>query len=118
MICFWVFCVQKKCCCEGSFMLKFKKIEFCFDDFVVYLIYGVGWIVLIEEQEIVGLCLEMFVILFEKDKMILCVFIVCVLEIGMCGLLSFDLVDCVFEMLKGKVCVKCVMWLCCVQEYE
>ena len=52
-------------------MTKTKKPEFRPNDFVVYPAHGVGKIVSIEEQEIVGIHLELFVISFEKDKMTL-----------------------------------------------
>ena len=52
-------------------MSKTKKNEFHPDDFVVYPAHGVGRIVSIEEQEVAGLRLEMFVISFDKDKMTL-----------------------------------------------
>ena len=42
-------------------MSKSKKNEFRPDDFVVYPAHGVGRIVSIEEQEVAGLRLEMFV---------------------------------------------------------
>ena len=48
-----------------------KKNEFRPDDFVVYPAHGVGKIVSIEEQEVAGMSLELFVISFEKDKMTL-----------------------------------------------
>ena len=41
------------------------------DEYVVYPAHGVGQIVSIEEQEIAGLTLELFVISFAKDKMTL-----------------------------------------------
>ncbi|MCB2121166.1 MAG: CarD family transcriptional regulator, partial [Rhodobacteraceae bacterium] len=50
-------------------MTKTKKTDFRPDDFVVYPAHGVGKIISIEEQEIAGLKLELFVISFEKDKM-------------------------------------------------
>ena len=52
-------------------MTKTKKSDFRPNDFVVYPAHGVGRIMLIEEQEIAGLRLELFVISFEKDKMTL-----------------------------------------------
>src|SRR5579864_2484016 len=48
-----------------------KKHEFKAGDFVVYPTHGVGRIQKVDEQEIAGLKLELFVIAFEKDKMIL-----------------------------------------------
>ena len=53
-------------------MSKTKKpTEFRPNDFVVYPAHGVGRIISIDEQEVAGLRLEMFVISFEKDKMTL-----------------------------------------------
>jgi CarD family transcriptional regulator len=52
-------------------MSKAKKSEFRPDDHVVYPAHGVGQIISIEEQEIAGIKLELFVISFEKDKMTL-----------------------------------------------
>ena len=52
-------------------MSKPKKMEFRPNDFIVYPAHGVGQIISIEEQEIAGLTLELFVISFEKDKMTL-----------------------------------------------
>ena len=39
------------------------------NEFIVYPAHGVGQIVAIEEQEVAGHKLELFVIDFEKDKM-------------------------------------------------
>lgn len=99
-------------------MSKAKKTEFRPDDFVVYPTHGVGRIVSIEEQEIAGLRLEMFVISFEKDKMTLRVPTSRATEIGMRGLSTPDLIDRAFETLKGKARVKRAMWSRRAQEYE
>ncbi|MGM2783158.1 CarD family transcriptional regulator, partial [Bacillus cereus group sp. Bce022] len=88
------------------------------DDFVVYPAHGVGRIISIEEQEVAGLCLEMFVISFEKDKMTLRVPTARATEIGMRGLASPDLIDKALETLKGKARVKRAMWSRRAQEYE
>ena len=40
-------------------------------EFIVYPAHGVGQIVMIEEQEVAGARLELFVINFVKDKMTL-----------------------------------------------
>ena len=47
------------------------KQNFKASEFVVYPAHGVGQIVAIEEQEVAGFKLELFVISFSKDKMIL-----------------------------------------------
>jgi len=48
-----------------------KKHEFKTNDHVVYPTHGVGKVSGIEEQEVAGLKLELFIIEFEKDKMTL-----------------------------------------------
>ena len=53
-------------------MAKNKQYgEFRIGDFVVYPAHGVGKITTVETQEIAGTKMELFVILFEKDKMTL-----------------------------------------------
>ena len=99
-------------------MSKTKKNEFHPDDFVVYPAHGVGRIVSIEEQEVAGLRLEMFVISFDKDKMTLRVPTARATEIGMRSLASPDMVDRALETLKGKARVKRAMWSRRAQEYE
>jgi len=99
-------------------MTKTKKTEFRPDDFVVYPAHGVGKIMSIEEQEIAGLRLELFVISFEKDKMTLRVPTHKALDIGMRGLSTPDVVSKALETLKGKAKVKRAMWSRRAQEYE
>ncbi|MEX1660993.1 CarD family transcriptional regulator [uncultured Thioclava sp.] len=99
-------------------MTKTKKSEFRPDDFVVYPAHGVGKIMSIEEQEIAGLKLELFVISFEKDKMTLRVPTHKATEVGMRGLSSPDIVTKALETLKGKAKVKRAMWSRRAQEYE
>lgn len=99
-------------------MSKSKKSEFRPDDFVVYPTHGVGRIVSIDEHEVAGLRLEMFVISFEKDKMTLRVPTARATEIGMRGLSSVDLVGRALDTLKGKARVKRAMWSRRAQEYE
>ncbi len=99
-------------------MSKTKKNEFRPDDFVVYPAHGVGRIVSIEEQEVAGLRLEMFVISFEKDKMTLRVPTHKATEIGMRPLSAPDVVSKALDTLKGKAKVKRAMWSRRAQEYE
>ncbi|AXC50623.1 CarD family transcriptional regulator [Paracoccus suum] len=99
-------------------MTKSKKSEFRPDDFVVYPAHGVGRIVSIDEQEVAGLRLEMFVISFEKDKMTLRVPTARASEIGMRQLSSPDLIERALDTLKGKARVKRAMWSRRAQEYE
>ncbi|MFT3688761.1 CarD family transcriptional regulator [Paenirhodobacter sp.] len=99
-------------------MIKTKKAEFRPDDFVVYPAHGVGKIISIEEQEIAGLRMELFVISFEKDKMTLRVPTAKALDIGMRSLSTPDVVTKALETLKGKAKVKRAMWSRRAQEYE
>lgn len=99
-------------------MTKTKKPEFRPDEFVVYPAHGVGRILSIEEQEIAGFKLELFVITFEKDKMTLRVPTHRALDIGMRQLSSPDVVSKALETLKGKARVKRAMWSRRAQEYE
>ena len=99
-------------------MTKTKKTEFRPDDFVVYPAHGVGKIISIEEQDIAGLRMELFVISFEKDKMTLRVPTAKALDIGMRSLSTPDVVLKALETLKGKAKVKRAMWSRRAQEYE
>lgn len=99
-------------------MTKTKKPDFRPDEFVVYPAHGVGRIISIEEQEIAGLHMELFVISFEKDKMTLRVPTHKATEIGMRSLSSPDLITKALDTLKGKARVKRAMWSRRAQEYE
>ena len=48
-----------------------KTLQFSSNEYVVYPAHGVGKIVSIEEQEIAGTSLELYVVAFEKNKMTL-----------------------------------------------
>ena len=95
-----------------------KSLEFRANDFVVYPAHGVGKIVTIEEQEVAGMKLELFVISFDKDKMTLRVPTAKANSVGMRSLSSPDLVDEALKTLKGKAKVKRAMWSRRAQEYE
>ena len=99
-------------------MSKSKKLPFRPNEYVVYPSHGVGQIVSIEEQEIAGITLELFVISFEKDKMTLRVPTHKATEIGMRGLSSPDVVSQAMRTLKGKAKAKRAMWSRRAQEYE
>ena len=99
-------------------MSKTKKSEFRPDDFVVYPAHGVGKIVSIEEQEVAGMKLEMFVISFEKDKMTLRVPVTKIATVGMRKLSEPDAVKKALETLKGRARIKRTMWSRRAQEYE
>jgi CarD family transcriptional regulator, regulator of rRNA transcription len=88
------------------------------NEFVVYPAHGVGQILAIEEQEIAGAKLELFVINFIKDKMTLRVPTAKVANVGMRKLSDPALVRRALETLKGRARVKRTMWSRRAQEYE
>jgi CarD family transcriptional regulator len=87
-------------------------------EFVVYPAHGVGQILAIEEQEIAGARLELFVINFIKDKMTLRVPTAKVANVGMRKLSEPALVKRALDTLKGRARVKRTMWSRRAQEYE
>lgn len=99
-------------------MTKAKKLDFRPDEYVVYPAHGVGQIISIEEQEIAGINLELFVVAFEKDKMTLRVPTHKAAEIGLRSLSSPEVVSRAMSTLKGKAKVKRAMWSRRAQEYE
>ena len=88
------------------------------NEFIVYPAHGVGRIVGIEEQEIAGMSLELFVIQFEKDKMTLRVPTGKLQSVGMRKLADEVIVKRAMETLKGRARIKRTMWSRRAQEYE
>ena len=88
------------------------------NEFIVYPAHGVGQIVSIEEQEVAGARLELFVINFVKDKMTLRVPTSKVVSVGMRKLAETPMVKRALETLKGRARIKRTMWSRRAQEYE
>src|SRR5487761_1953341 len=88
------------------------------NEFIVYPAHGVGQILAIEEQEIAGAKLELFVINFIKDKMTLRVPTAKIVSVGMRKLAEAPLVKKALETLKGRARIKRTMWSRRAQEYE
>ena len=88
------------------------------NEWIVYPAHGVGRIVAIEEQEIAGMALELFVITFEKDKMTLRVPTGKSASVGMRKLAEEGVVKRAMETLKGKARIKRTMWSRRAQEFE
>jgi CarD family transcriptional regulator len=103
---------------EGKLMDTPKNSDFRPNQFVVYPAHGVGQIISVEEQEIAGIKLELFVVSFEKDKMTLRVPTHKASEIGMRSLSSPEVIEKAMTTLKGKARVKRAMWSRRAQEYE
>ena len=88
------------------------------NEFIVYPAHGVGQIVAIEEQEVAGARLELFVINFVKDKMTLRVPTSKVASVGMRKLAETPMIKRALETLKGRARIKRTMWSRRAQEYE
>ncbi|MBI3434882.1 MAG: CarD family transcriptional regulator [Proteobacteria bacterium] len=87
-------------------------------EFIVYPAHGVGQIMTIEEQEVAGHKLELFVINFVKDKMTLRVPTSKIASVGMRKLAEGPIVRRALETLKGRARIKRTMWSRRAQEYE
>ncbi len=87
-------------------------------DFVVYPTHGVGTVRAIEELDISGTSLDMVVVNFEQDKMVLRVPIERLETSGIRKLSSRDHMQNALTTLKGKARVKRTMWSRRAQEYE
>jgi CarD family transcriptional regulator len=87
-------------------------------EFIVYPAHGVGQIVAIEEEEVAGFKLELFVISFIKDKMKLKVPVPKVTSVGMRKLSEPEVVKRSLDTLTGRARVKRTMWSRRAQEYE
>ena len=95
-----------------------QRHGFKIGEWIVYPAHGVGKIVAIEEQEIAGISLELFVITFEKDKMTLRVPTGKSQSVGMRKLADEATVKKAMETLRGRARVKRTMWSRRAQEYE
>src|SRR5271169_4009036 len=95
-----------------------QRQGFKVQEFIVYPAHGVGQIVAIEEQEVAGARLELFVINFVKDKMTLRVPTSKVASVGMRKLAETAMVKRALDTLKGRARVKRTMWSRRAQEYE
>lgn len=87
------------------------------NEYIVYPAHGVGRIVGIEEQEIAGMALELFVITFDKEKLTLRVPTGKLTSVGMRKLADNDIVKKAMDILKGRARIKRTMWSRRAQEY-
>jgi CarD family transcriptional regulator len=85
---------------------------------VVYPAHGVGKITGVEKQTVAGMELEVYVVAFDQDKMILRVPTNRAEASGMRALAGSKLVDDALKTLGGKARVKRTMWSRRAQEYD
>jgi CarD family transcriptional regulator len=97
---------------------KSAKLLFALNDFVVYPTHGVGKITGVEKQEISGMELELFVVEFDKEKMVLRVPLAKAEGSGMRKLSSPQKMTTALTTLKGRARIKRTMWSRRAQEYE
>lgn len=95
-----------------------QRAGFKTNEYVVYPAHGVGQITSIEEQEIAGTLLELFVINFEQDKLTLRVPVAKVKSVNMRKLANDDDVARALKTVTGRARVKRTMWSRRAQEYE
>ena len=95
-----------------------QRLGFKTGEYIVYPAHGVGMITSIDEQEVAGLKLELFVISFEQDKLTLRVPTAKAAAVGMRKLAEGGLVKRALETLKGRARIKRTMWSRRAQEYE
>ncbi len=94
------------------------KPDFKRNEHVVYPAHGVGKITEIEEREVAGMNLSLYVIDFEKDKMTLRVPLAKAKGVGMRRLSGPDVIKTAMTTLKGRARIKRTMWSRRAQEYE
>ena len=95
-----------------------QRLGFKTGEYIVYPAHGVGLITSIEEQEVAGLTLELFVISFEQDKLTLRVPVAKIKSVGMRKLAEEDEVKKALDTVTGRARVKRTMWSRRAQEYE
>lgn len=95
-----------------------KKLPFARGDYVVYPTHGVGKVTGVEKQEVAGFNLQLFVILFDSEKMTLRVPVDKVVDSGLRKISSKDKMMSVIGTLKGRARSKRTMWSRRAQEYE
>ena len=99
-------------------ILSKKDLVFEKGDQVVYPTHGVGKIIEVQQQELAGIKLQLYVVEFEKDKMILRVPTAKLKSSGMRKLSSKQRMDIALSALKGRARVKRAMWSRRAKEYE
>lgn len=95
-----------------------EKLSFSAGDLVVYPTHGVGRILTVENQEIAGHSLNVFVVHFDKDRMTLRVPVAKAKNSGLRRLSTRKEMESALAKLKGRSRAKRTMWSRRAQEYE
>ena len=95
-----------------------KKQIFKVGELVVYPAHGVGKITNIEEQEIAGVKLELYIVDFEKEKLRLKVPTNRAEQKGMRHLADRVMIETAMKVIRGRARIKRTMWSRRAQEYD
>ncbi len=95
-----------------------KKTIFKVGELIVYPAHGVGKITNIEEQEIAGAKLELYIVDFEKEKLRLKVPTNRAEQKGMRHLADRSVIEQAMKVIRGRARIKRVMWSRRAQEYD
>jgi CarD family transcriptional regulator len=95
-----------------------KKMSFKVGELVVYPAHGVGKISNIEEQEIAGIKLELYIVDFEKEKLRLKVPTNRAEQKGMRHLADRMMIEQAMKVIRGRARIKRTMWSRRAQEYD
>ena len=95
-----------------------KKINFKIGELVVYPAHGVGKISNVEEQEIAGVKLELYIVDFEKEKLRLKVPTNRAEQKGMRHLADRAMIEQSMKVIRGRARIKRTMWSRRAQEYD
>jgi CarD family transcriptional regulator len=95
-----------------------KKPSFKIGELVVYPAHGVGKITNIEEQEIAGIKLELYIVDFEKEKLRLKVPTNRAEQKGMRHLADRTMIEQAMKVIRGRARIKRTMWSRRAQEYD
>ena len=100
--------------------IKEKKVKKIFNtkDFVVYPTHGVGCVIDIEKREVVGQNLEMYVIEFIRDKLVLRVPVEKAKALNLRKVSKPSKIQSVMKILAQKARIKRTMWSRRAQEYD
>jgi len=94
------------------------KLQYSVGDFIVYPSHGVGEVTDIQTFEIAEEKLEMYNVIFDKEKMTLKIPTIKAKEIGIRKVSSRNEMKKTLEILKGKAKIRRTMWSRRAQEYE
>ena len=100
--------------------IKEKKVKKIFGtkDYVVYPTHGVGCVIDIEKREVVGQNLEMYVIEFIRDKLVLRVPVEKAKALNLRKVSKPSKIQTVMKILAQKARIKRTMWSRRAQEYD